>query len=116
MDCGVVGPGGGVTVKLWFTADAAAKFVLPIWVAWTVQVPGVNRVTVEPETVQTELVWELKLMGRFEDAVAASSNEPEFTATDESGTKVMVCVPCVIWKLWFTAVAAPKFVLPAWVA
>jgi len=30
--------------------------------------------------------------------------------------KLMVWLPCVSWKLWFTGVAAAQLALPAWVA
>ena len=47
---------------------------MPACVAWMVQVPTATRVTVAPETVQTDGVVEAKLTVRPEDAVAVSLN------------------------------------------
>ena len=63
-----------VTWKLWLTGDAAAKLALPACVAWIVQVPAATSVTVEPDTVQTSVVCELKLTGKPDEADALTEN------------------------------------------
>ena len=63
-----------VTWKLWFTGVAAAKLALPACVAWIMQVPVAVRVTVEPDTVQTSVVCELKLTGKPDEADALTEN------------------------------------------
>ena len=63
-----------VTWKLWLTGVAAAKFALPACVAWIVQVPVATSATVEPDTVQTGVVCELKLTGRPDEADALTEN------------------------------------------
>jgi hypothetical protein len=61
------------TVKLCVTVGAAAYVTLsPGWLAWIVQVPAEISVAVEPETVQTEGVVDVKLTGRPELAVAVN--------------------------------------------
>ena len=47
--------------------------VLPACVAWIVQLPAAASVTVEPDTVQTGAVCELKLTGKPELAVALTA-------------------------------------------
>jgi hypothetical protein len=95
---------------------AAAKFVLPAWLAAMEQVPAASRVTILPETVQTAVEVELKLTGSVDVAVAASVTVPEPNATLLSVPKVMVCEAGVTLKLWTTLGAAVKFELPGWLA
>jgi hypothetical protein len=59
-----------VTMKLWITGAAAAKFGFPAWSAAMVQVPTAARATVTPETVQTVVVDDAKLTASPEEAVA----------------------------------------------
>jgi len=63
-----------VTVKLWLTAGAAEKFPFPACVAWIVQGPAETSVTVDPDTVHTAVVCELKLTANPEVAVALTVN------------------------------------------
>jgi hypothetical protein len=95
-----------VTWKLWLTGVAAVQLVLPAWVAWMVQVPTETSVTVEPAAVQTAEVVEAKLTARPEEALALTGKGAVPKGSFESVPKVMVWVPDVTWKLWFTGVAA----------
>ena len=63
-----------VTWKLWLTGVAAAKFALPACVAWIVQLPAATSVTVEPDTVHTSVVCELKLTDKPDEADALIEN------------------------------------------
>ena len=63
-----------VTWKLWLTGVAAAKLELPACVAWIVHWPVATNVTVDPDTVQTSVVCELKLTGRPDEADALTGN------------------------------------------
>ncbi len=47
--------------------------MLPVWLAWMVQVPAPSSEAVVPETVQMVGVVEVKLTGRPELAVADSA-------------------------------------------
>ncbi len=59
------------TVKLCATVGAGANVTpSPGWLAWIVQVPAEVSIAVEPETVQTEGVVDVKLTGRPELAEA----------------------------------------------
>jgi hypothetical protein len=70
-----------------------------------VQVPEAMNVAVVPETVQTDVVVEMKLTGNAELAVAARvSGVPTFWAPGLA--KVMVCVPLLTVKLCGTIAAA----------
>ena len=95
---------------------AAAQFVLPAWIAWMVQAPTDSSIIVEPDTVHTAEVVEVKLTARPEEAVALSAGGVVPSAALASAGKVMLWPPCVTRKLWFTGVAAAQFVPPAWVA
>ena len=79
-----------VTWKLWFTGVAAAKLALPACVAWIMQVPVVTSVTIEPDTVQTDVVCELKLTGRPDEADALTVNGADPKGWFERAPKVMV--------------------------
>ena len=64
--------------------------LLPAWFAAMVQLPGAMNVAVVPETVQTEVVVELKATTRPELAVAESvSGVP--TVCVWIGPKLIVC-------------------------
>jgi hypothetical protein len=71
-----------------------------------VQVPTATKVTVDPETVHTAVVWELKLTARPEVAVAVTANGAAPNATFESVPKLIVWGAFVTLKLWLTGVAA----------
>ena len=71
-----------------------------------VQVPMPMRVTCTPEIVQTEVVFELKLTSKPEEAVAASVNGAVPNARLLKAPNVIVWLPLVTWKLWLTGAAA----------
>ena len=79
---------------------------LPGWLAVIEQVPAVTIVTVEPDTVQTALVFDAKVTGSPELAVAVSVNGATPSVTVVSGPKVIVCDPWLTVKLLVTGVAA----------
>src|ERR1035437_2832534 len=81
-----------------------------------VQVPTETSVTVEPATVQTGAVSELKLTGRPDVAAALTANGAALKGCAASAAKLMVWLACVTWKPWFTGVAAAYVELPACVA
>jgi hypothetical protein len=64
-----------------------------------VQVPTATKFTVDPDIVQIVEVWELKLTGRPEVAVAAMANGADPNATFDSVPNVIVCPVCVTLKL-----------------
>jgi hypothetical protein len=82
-----------LTVKVCTTLVAALTFPLPAWLAVIEQVPTPAIVTVEPETVQTGVVVEVKLTARLEEAVAVIPNGAAPKVTSLKGPKVIVCVP-----------------------
>jgi hypothetical protein len=71
-----------------------------------VQVPMARSVTVAFNTVQTEVVWEVKLTGNPDDAVALTANVPAAMASLESVSNVIVWLSGVTVKLWLTDGAA----------
>jgi hypothetical protein len=95
-----------LTVKLCWTGVAAAKLVLPHWVAVIPQVPPLSKVTVFAETVQTAGVVEAKMTGRPEEAVAVKLNGAEPKVAAGRAAKLMVCVSPLTVKLCCTGVAA----------
>jgi hypothetical protein len=72
-----------------------------------VQVPTATKVTVDPDVVQTAVVWELKVTARPEVAVAATANGAAANATFDSMPNVIVWEAFVTLKLSLTGVAAP---------
>ncbi len=69
--------------------------------------PVVSSVTVVPDTVQTEVVVEAKLTGRFEVAVALNVNDPAESEYEVvAGLKEIVCAVWLIVKFTDTGVAA----------
>jgi hypothetical protein len=97
-----------VTWKLWFTGAAADQRMLPACVACTVHVPAATSVTIVPDRVQTVEVVEAKLTGRLDEAVALTANGAVPKIALDNAPKVIVWLPCVTWKLWFTGVAAAQ--------
>jgi hypothetical protein len=71
-----------------------------------VQVPTATKVTVDPEVVQIVEVWELKLTGRPEVAVAVTANGAAPKALFDNAPKLIVWEAFVTLKLSFTGVAA----------
>ena len=78
------------TVKLWFTGWAGAYVLFPPCVAWMVQVPGLVREAVVPDTVHTPVVSEAKLTVKLELAVADRLSWVPCVWL-AMGLKVMVC-------------------------
>ena len=62
---------GAITVKLPEAGTAAAKLLLPGWFATMVQVPAASKVSAVLFTVHTEVVPDVKVTAKPEDAVAA---------------------------------------------
>ena len=58
-----------------------------------VHVPATSKLTVAPETVQTDVVCELKTTESPEDAVALTANDGDPYAWLCSGPKVIVWLP-----------------------
>ena len=76
--------------------------MLPAWVAWIVQAPTETSVTVEPvvpDTVQTEVVCELKFTVKPELALALTVNGAAPKTWFESAPKAMVWVAGLTVKL-----------------
>ena len=98
----------GATLKVLLTIGAAAKLVLPAWLAATVQVPKVTRLKVLPLTVQTAGVVEANDTTRPEDAVATRAAGATPIIWLPGAVKLMVCAAnCTATeKVWTTGVAA----------
>jgi len=64
-----------------------------------VQSPPATNVTVDPATVQTEVVCESKLTLKPELALALTANGEEPSALVDNGPNVIVCGMGVTWKL-----------------
>jgi len=62
-------------------------------------VPAVIKVTVAPETVQTEVVVEANVTASPELALALSGGGVELSDCVPGGTNVIVCATCVMVKL-----------------
>jgi hypothetical protein len=103
-----------LTVKL-AVAEAALYVLLPLCVAVRVQVPAVNRDTVEPLTVQTGCVDEEYVTGNPLVAVAVRASLVS-AACDAGCGNVTVCESTPIEKDKLTGVAAEYVLLPACVA
>jgi hypothetical protein len=86
---------------------------LPAWDATISQLPAETRVTVVPDTVQTNGVREAKLTVNPELAVALTVKGVAPYVTAGRVAKVMVCGMSVTAKVCFTVVAAQPL-LPAW--
>ncbi len=120
----VCGPGpakvmvcaAAATAKDCCTALACATVVLPAWLALIVQVPVVSSDKALPLTVHTAGVLLAKVTASPEVALATSVGGvlPRVCAPGEA--KVMVCGVAATVNEFNTAAAAPKVVLPAWLA
>jgi hypothetical protein len=71
-----------------------------------VQVPTATKFTVDPETVHTAVVWELKLTARPEVATALTAKGADPNARLDSVPNVIVWAAFVTLKLSLTGVAA----------
>ena len=84
------------------------------------QAPPPTSVTVVPDTVQIELAEVVPKvnegLGALEVAESETGPEPNTTLAGIVLANAMVWVAGVTVKLWFTAGAAEKVVLPAWLA
>jgi len=88
-DGAIVKLGAETTEKLCWICGAAEYDELPAWFASMVHVPATRKEAVSAETVQTVDVAEVKVTGRFEEAVAESvSGVP--TVCVAGAAKVMV--------------------------
>ena len=107
----------GFTVKVRVTGGAGSFVASPGWLAVIEQEPPLRIVAVLPETVQMVGVFEAKVTGSPEVAVALSVICAEgLYVMLGSGLKVIVCEPGTTLKVRVTAGAAAKLVLPAWFA
>ena len=79
---------------------------MPAWLAVIEQEPPATIVTVFPETVQTDVVFEAKLIASPELAVALIVNGATPKLTLLSAPKVMACNAGLTVKLRVTGVAA----------
>ncbi len=100
---GLVPPGD---VEALVDGGGAAKLPLPGWLAWMVQVPASNTVTVRPDTEQTP-EFEARLTASPEDAVAVTVNGADPNALFVMAPKVMVWFAADMVKLWSTGAAWP---------
>ena len=85
----------GETVKLWLTGLAAAKLVLPVWLAEIVQMPAASKVSVLPLTVQTEDVVDTNSTGRPDVALADSAGGVLPSVCVAGAVKLMVWLLCL---------------------
>ena len=83
-------------VKLRDTGVAAAMPALPGWVAVREQVPAETILTVDPATVQTDVVVDAKLTGRPEVAVALSVKGAAPNVRFGGPLKVIALVPATM--------------------
>lgn len=106
----------GATLNERTTGTAAENTVLPAWLAVTLQLPTLTRLSTVPLTVHTAVVVELKLTARPEVAVAtrAAGCTPRVWLPGE--LKLMVCARVDTVNVCNTAAAAAKFWSPAWLA
>ena len=77
------------------------------------QVPTIFKVTVLPDTVQTEVDSEINVTVRPEPALAVSGTEGESRPPLAGPAKVMLCVPFTTVNACTTGVAALTLPLPA---
>ena len=81
------------TPKLWETVGAGAKIPFPGWSAFTVHVPDVTRLIVDPcipVAVHTGSVLVVNVTAPPDDAVAETMNDPVPRARSGSVANVMV--------------------------
>ena len=93
---------GDPTAKLCVIGGAAANVGFPAWLAWIVQVPGAISSAVDPVTVQTVGVFEIKATGRPELDVAVNGSgmlAPTSGTTAVTGEKAIVWVAALTVKL-----------------
>lgn len=80
-----------VTAKVLLTAVAAKKLALPDWLALTVQLPTLTKVSVVPLTVQTAGVVDANVIARPELAVALKAAGVTPNTWAAGAAKVMLC-------------------------
>ena len=106
-----------LTVMFCVTCVAALLLLSPAWSAAMVQVPAERALTVEPATLQTAGVSELKATGRPEVAVAfAVLAPPTARVAGEKDIAPMLCTALSTVMFCVTCVAALKLAFPAWSA
>jgi hypothetical protein len=99
-----------VTLKLWLTAGAGAKVVLPPWLATTVHVPIVSKVMVDPlvpPAVHTVGVVVVKVTARPEEAVALTVSGDWVVERLASVANVIVWALPLTATVWVTGAAGP---------
>ena len=101
------------TLKVLDTTGAAAKLVLPGWLASTVQLPVLASNSVVPETVQTAGVLDTRDTARPEVALATRAGGVLPRVWLPGELKLMVCVMGATVKVLLTSAAAAKLALPA---
>jgi hypothetical protein len=108
--------GTAVTWNVRVTAEAAAYVPLPLCEAVSEHVPTATSVTLAPETVQTEELFEANATARLLDALAKIEIGPWSTRVSAGGGNVIVCAngAAVTWKVLVTGVAAAYAPLPLW--
>jgi hypothetical protein len=107
------------TMKLRETVAAAAKVLLPTWLASSVHVPVATKVSVLPLTVQTPVVVDVSTTGKPELALATKAAGVMPKVWVPGAVKLMVCAvngAAATLKLRETVVAAKKAPLPVWLA
>jgi hypothetical protein len=89
---------------------------LPLCEAVSEHVPTATSVTLAPETVQTEELFEANATARLLDALAKIEIGPWSTRVSAGGGNVIVCAngAAVTWKVLVTGVAAAYAPLPLW--
>jgi hypothetical protein len=94
---------------------AAAKELFPGWLAVIEHAPAVTNITSVPEIVQTTGVFEVKLTGSSELAVALTEKDWDAKVALLSIAKLMVC-GFLTEKLSVTGAATAYTAFPFWVA
>lgn len=110
--------GTAATVSVRLTGTAAVKLESPAWLATTVHVPALSRLSALPLTVHTAGVLDAKLTARPELAVAARATGVLPTVPVAARLKLMVC-DCAAGatvKDRVTTGAAATLALPGWLA
>jgi hypothetical protein len=89
--------------------------VLPSWLAWTVHVPDLSNVMLDPVAVQTDGVVVVKLTVSPDDDVALTLTGDWTIVLLASDPKLMVCALTTSIELC-TVAAAAYLELPTWLA
>ena len=105
-----------LTVKVRTTALAAAKLLLPGWLAVTVQAPIATSDKAVPLTVQTPVVDDTRVTAKPDVAVATRAGGAVPSVWLPGDAKVIDCGAATTAKVFNTVAAAAKVLLPAWSA